>query len=48
MAGCWKILDVFYGHPLQFTEDLMAGISFFGKMEDPDDKLLEYYNIIQR
>jgi hypothetical protein len=36
MANCLRVLDAFYKQPWLFAADLMAGILFFGRMEDPD------------
>jgi hypothetical protein len=48
MAACWKILDTFFDHPMQFARDLMAKISAFKRIQNYEyEKLLEYYFVIQ-
>jgi hypothetical protein len=47
MAACWRMFDAFYNRPRQLVVDLMAGISVFGRMEDPDyERLPKHYNAI--
>jgi hypothetical protein len=44
MEDCWEALDKFYHRPMKATEDLMAEITAFKKMQDTEyGRLYEYY-----
>ncbi len=36
MEDCWEALDKFYHRPMKATDDLMAEITAFKKMQDTD------------